>query len=143
MKSIGLTFLKLSAAVLAVLAVSESSASAQSLTVSFTLPHEVTWGKSVLPAGDYTITVDSPRRPALVRSQAGQGHALVLPTTVNPAIGDQPSALILGQGEKGQEVRYLNLREANVSLGYGLGKPGRKVARRSEPEPSYAALTAK
>jgi hypothetical protein len=143
MKKTSLAFVKLSLAAAITIGLSERSASAQSLTVSLTLPYEVSWGKSVLPAGPYTITVDSPRRPALVRSLTGDAYALVMPMTVNRAISDQPTSLILTRSEKGHDVRYLNLREANVSLGYGFAKTERKVARHMDEPATYPNVTLK
>ena len=103
-KKISLAFLKLSFAAAIAIGFSAKPASAQSVTASFTLPYEVSWGKSTLKAGDYTITVDNPRRPALVRSLTGEGLALVVPMTVNKAIVDQPTSLILSRTESGHGV---------------------------------------
>ena len=143
MKKTSLAFLKLSFAALIALGLSERKASAQSLTASFTLPYEVSWGKSTLPAGAYTITFDNPRGPALVRSLTGEGRALVVATTVNRAISDQPTSLILSRRENGHDVRVLNLREANVSLAYGLVKAEPKIASRVDAPAAYADLSQK
>jgi hypothetical protein len=143
MKRSGLVFLKLSVAALIAAGLSERSASAQSMTAAFTIPYEVSWGGTMLPAGDYTITFESAQRPLLVRSLSGEGRALVLPVTVNRAISDQPTALILARSGKGHDVRTLNLREANVALGYGVSRPERKVAVRIDESATLADLSAK
>jgi hypothetical protein len=142
-KQISLAFLKLSFAAVIAIGLSAKPASAQSVTASFTLPYEVSWGKSTLKAGDYTITVDNPRRPALVRSLTGEGLALVVPMTVNKAIADQPTSLILSRTESGHGVRILNLREANVALGYGFVKPEPKIAHRPAEPTTVADLSQK
>ncbi len=52
------------------------AANAQPATFSgkFTLPYEVHWGKTVLPAGDYSITMDRLDSAAIVRSASGKAH---------------------------------------------------------------------
>jgi hypothetical protein len=122
MKSTNSTFLKLAMMAAIGLGLSVSSASAQSVKASFTLPNEVHWGKATLPAGPYTITLSGTQGPALVRSSTGEGRALVIPVTVNEAISDKPSGLLLTAVENGYDVRYLNLREVNKSFGYRLSK---------------------
>src|SRR5689334_6114112 len=41
----------------------------------FTLPYEAHWNHAVLPAGEYTIQVDSKGAPALLRSTSGNKAA--------------------------------------------------------------------
>ena len=53
-----------------------ASANAQSFTGRFTLPSETHWGKNVLPAGNYTISMDAKTNVALVRSAKGTPWAL-------------------------------------------------------------------
>lgn len=136
MKKTGLTFLKLAVAAAIAICVSANSASAQALKATFTLPYEVHWGKAVLPAGPYTITIDSLSGPAIIRTHNGGGGMLVMPLTTGQAMNDQPSGLIVTAIENAHIVRYLNLREANVSLGYHLfTKAERKlVGKAVEPE---------
>jgi hypothetical protein len=119
-KKTSLTFLKLALAAAVAICVSVTSASAQSLKAAFTLPYEVHWGMAVLPAGSYTITFDSPSSPAIVRTSTGAGGVLLMPVTTDQAMNDQPDGLIVTTTENGHIVRYLNLREANVSIGYHL-----------------------
>jgi hypothetical protein len=118
MKKARLTFLKLAVAAAIVTCVSVGSASAQSLKATFTLPYDVQWGKSVLPAGPYTVTFDSLRGPAIVRTSTGAGRAIVMPVTLDKAMKDQPTALLISKIENQRVVRYLNLREADTSFVY-------------------------
>ncbi|HEY2942449.1 MAG TPA: hypothetical protein VGN09_08450 [Vicinamibacteria bacterium] len=118
MKKARLTFLKLAVAAAIVTCVSVGSASAQSLKATFTLPYDVQWGKSVLPAGPYTVTFDNLRGPAIVRTSTGAGRAIVVPVTLDKAMKDQPSALLISKIENQRVVRYLNLREADTSFVY-------------------------
>ena len=139
-KKASLTVLKLAVAAIAI-CLSVRPASAQSLNASFTLPYEVHWGQAVLPAGSYTITFDSLHRPALVRS-GKEGRAIVMAVTINEAMKDQPSGLLITRIENGYDVRYLNLREENVSLGYHLFKESeRRVVGKSHKPEALALLT--
>jgi hypothetical protein len=144
MKKTSLTFLKLAVAVAIAICLSVSSASAQSLKGSFTLPYEVHWGKAVLPAGPYTITFDSLRGPAIVRTRTGEGRALVMPVTTDKAMNDQPSALLITRIENEHFVRYLNLRDANVSFVYRpFTKSERKVVGKIDEPEAVAILMAR
>jgi hypothetical protein len=118
MKKASLTFLKLGVAAAIAICLSVGSASAQSLRGTFTLPYEVHWGVAVLPAGSYTITFDSLRGPAIVRTRTGEGRALLTPMTIDKAMKEQPSALLITRIENDHVVRYLNFREAGVSFVY-------------------------
>lgn len=60
--------------ILAMCAFAVAANAQPSFTGSFTLPYEVHWGTNVLPAGEYTIVVDSLRAPALIRSANGKAH---------------------------------------------------------------------
>lgn len=72
---------------------SAGTASAQPiLKGTFTLPYEVRWGMALLPAGQYTIVVDSSHSPALVSTASGSGRAYVMAQVVNDASQDQPTA---------------------------------------------------
>jgi hypothetical protein len=118
MKKATFTFLKLAVAAAIAVGASVGPASAQALKGTFTLPYEVHWGKAVLPAGSYTITIDSLRGPAIVRTSTGEGRALVMPVTVDKAMKDQPSSLLVTKIENEHVVRYLNFREADANLAY-------------------------
>jgi hypothetical protein len=125
--------LKLAVAAVIGIGVSANSASAQSITASFVLPYEVSWGRAVLSAGAYTITFSSHQGPAIIRNSSGEGRALVMPMTVSRELSDEPSSLVLTRGESGHDVAFLNLREANLSFGYRLSKSGPKVGKIAEP----------
>jgi hypothetical protein len=93
-------------------------ASAQSLKGSFTLPYEVHWGKAVLAPGAYTITMDSTRGPATIRTSTGAGRALVLARSVDKAMTDQPTALLISKRENQRIVRSFNYREGDAAFVY-------------------------
>ena len=140
MAKTSLTLLKLAVAAAIAIGVSASSASAQSLKATFTLPYEVRWGKAVLPAGPYTITFDSLSAPAIIRTRNGGDGVLVMPVTTGQAMDDQPSGLIVTATEKEHVVRYLNLREANISLGYHLFTKSERNLAGKIVEPEAVAL---
>jgi hypothetical protein len=144
MEKTGLTFVKLALAGGIAMCVSASSSSAQSLKATFTLPYEVQWQKAVLPAGPYSITFDRLSGPAIIRNGSGGGVVLVMPVTTGQALNGQPSGLIVTATENEHVVRYLNLREANVSLGYRLfTKSERKLVGESDESEAVAILTAR
>ena len=118
MKKAMIGFAKLAVAAAITVGASVAPASAQSLKGTFTLPYEVHWGKAVLAPGSYTISIDSVRGPAIVRTSTGEGRALLMPVTVDKAMKDQPSSLLITKVENERVVRYLNFREADTSLAY-------------------------
>jgi len=118
MKKASLSFLKLGVAAAIALCLSVSVASAQSLKGTFTLPYDVQWGKSVLPAGPYTITFDRLQGPAIVRTSTGSGRAIVMALSVDKAMKDQPSALLITKIENQRVVRCLNVREVDTAFVY-------------------------
>jgi hypothetical protein len=101
-----------------------SIANAQSLYLQgkFRLRNEVRWGKALLPAGDYSLTVDSRfsatnRVYAIVRSADGRKVAVAIATaTGRPAPG---GCFIFITSDETRQVRLLNLPERNVSLAFG------------------------
>jgi len=127
MKNARFTCLKLAVAAAIATCVSVGSASAQSLKATFNLPYEVSWGKAVLQPGPYQITFDRLNAPAIVRTGTGRGVALVMANSVGPAMKDQPSALLITRTETGRVVRYLNIREADMTFVY---KPFTKSERK-------------
>jgi hypothetical protein len=99
--------------------VTAGSASAQPLVKgTFTLANEVRWGKAVLPAGHYSITVDGADRPALVSTLTGRRVAYVMARTFDDAVKGQPTALIVTNVENQRVVRSFNWREGNRNFIY-------------------------
>lgn len=77
----------------------------------FTLPYDVRWGQTVLPAGDYVIRMDSTGSPALI-SPADGSRAGVF--TEPPFAEDSHSSgtyLTITNQENQRRVRSLNLPE--------------------------------
>jgi hypothetical protein len=93
-----------------------SAANAQPIFVGkVTLPYEVHWNHTVLPAGEYFIRMDSKAAPAVLRSTSTDK----LTYTSVPAIADgEKGAAFLTVTQRGNErrVRSLNLPETAQSL---------------------------
>ncbi len=86
-----------------------SAANAQppSFTGKFTLPYEVHWGQTVLPAGDYSITMDRFDSAAIVQSASGKADFV----SAFPTWGDslRGGAFLYVTTNEGQHrVRYMN-----------------------------------
>jgi len=93
-----------------------ASANAQpSFVGKFTLPYEVRWGQAVLPAGDYSIRMDSLAAMAKVSSASGSTTLY----TQLPIIADSEKGgtylTITTQGDE-RKVRSLNLPEIGKSM---------------------------
>jgi hypothetical protein len=85
----------------------------------FTLPYEVHWGKSVLPPGDYSITIKSTGTPmiALIRSASGNAFTYVMNGSVDTDPKGMNALLIKEQG--GQRIVHsLALNDLGVVLIY-------------------------
>jgi hypothetical protein len=83
----------------------------------FTLPHEVQWGKSVLPAGRYFISMHGGGTTAIVQSEDGK-IALYTPIPIQDRAEKGATALkVLVRGNQ-RMVLSLNLPERRVCLIY-------------------------
>jgi len=85
----------------------------------FRLQNEVRWDSAVLPAGEYSITINSMWTPtrAFLRTTDGKMTALVV-TSITGDAAKGPSALfITGEGNQSR-VRSLNLPQLGRTLVY-------------------------
>lgn len=94
------------------------TASAQVLKGRFTLPYEVHWGRAVLPAGTYSITMDNVRGPALVTTTDGRGRLLVQAGLVDSATAGRATGLLITRIEGERRVRSLNWQEGGRNFVY-------------------------
>jgi hypothetical protein len=94
-----------------------AAANADTFLGRFTLPFEVHWGKSVLPAGNYTISMDSSTDVALVRSANGKAMGYT-PIPIKTSSGKGATALFVVVHGNERMVRSLNLPASGVSLIY-------------------------
>ena len=94
-----------------------AAANAQTIAAKFTLPFETHWGKNVLPAGDYTISIDSSADVALVRSANGKTIGFT-PIPVKAKSNEGATALFVMVRGNERRVRSLNLPARGISLIY-------------------------
>jgi hypothetical protein len=108
---------RLFAVVLLATCVFAAAANAQTLAAKFTLPFEVHWGRNVLPAGEYTVTMDSTTNVALIRSANGEtvGFSPV-PTRATSHSGTTALFVMVRGNER--LIRSLNLPTSGISLIY-------------------------
>jgi hypothetical protein len=94
-----------------------AAANAQTLAAKFTLPFEVHWGKNVLPAGKYTVSMDSSTNVALIRSANGETVGFTpVPTRATSHSGNTALFVMVRGNER--LVRSLNLPSSGISLIY-------------------------
>ena len=110
------TAVKLLLSVLIATCVCTVAANAQPIFVGkFTLAHEVHWGQDVVPAGEYSIRMDSVAGPAKIMSASGDWAVY----TQSPMIADsEKGGTYLTVTTEGNErrVRSLNLPELGKSM---------------------------
>jgi hypothetical protein len=94
-----------------------TAVNAQTIAAKFNLPFEVHWGKSVLPAGEYTISMDSLANVGLVRAASGKTICFT-PIPIRAYSDKGATALLVMVRGNEHFVRSLNLPTRGVSLIY-------------------------
>ncbi len=90
------TLTKVLFAVVSMLTFIPSSALAEDASGKFTIKHPVRWGAQVLPAGDYTYTLEHHASDLLlVRASGGQPGFLVMANSTSTIDTLQPDRLVL------------------------------------------------
>jgi hypothetical protein len=106
------------------------------LAGKFRLPYQVRWNNTVLPAGDYSITINSAEMPmrATVRSTNGKTTRILQTSIVDDPATGSSSIGITSSGNQ-RLVRSMNLPELGVSLIYeSLFKPDKQELSKVEME---------
>ncbi len=82
-------------------------------------PNAVRWGKSVLPAGEYALTIPSAERPVrvLIHSMDGKTAAIALAEIISDPKPGGSYIVTTGSGSD-QLVRSMNLPQLGFSLVY-------------------------
>jgi hypothetical protein len=96
------------------------AASAQaSLHGKFQLTSETRWGKAVLPAGEYSLTIDSTQQPFRMTVQAinGKASAMTVAVSSTDAAPGGSYLFITGSGAD-RTVRSMNLPQLGRSVVY-------------------------
>jgi hypothetical protein len=94
-----------------------ATANAQSVMGRFTLPYEVHWGTATLPAGEYTIAMDSLNSATLVQSASNSQSFFTRMPTINDNT-EGPMSLVITSSQGERRVRSLNLPQYRRSLIY-------------------------
>jgi hypothetical protein len=111
-----------------------------------TLPSEVHWGKAVLPAGEYWLTLTSPSLPGIVTIQAANGSqtAFVMPVEIYRSEAKGTNALIMARRGNQSAVRALRLAEVGLTLRYEpQGAQNRKAIQEAEAIQEVPVLAAR
>jgi hypothetical protein len=90
------------------------AAHAQTVHGKFTLDHSARWGKAVLPAGEYNLTIDPsslPSRAVVTDAKSGRKIASVL-SAISEDAPKGDSALLIGQ--RGNQRVIYSFRLAEV-----------------------------
>jgi hypothetical protein len=88
-------------AVIGVLALFPASAVASEASGKFTLTREVHWGSIVLPAGDYTYSLEQRGSPVLLlRAASGQPGFLVMARTIDSVATESDSLVLQRHGDE-------------------------------------------
>jgi hypothetical protein len=109
----------------------------------FRLANEVHWGKAVLPAGEYTISIAPSQSPSqaasLIRSANGKTQ-FVPPTLVTEESNKGVNSLVITVRGNERRVRSLNLPGLGQSLIYEpLTKSERETLAKTEAVPVTVA----
>lgn len=93
---------------------------------TFTLPYEVHWGRSTLPAGPYSVRMESIQQAAIVRSANGKINAFLrIPVIADAEKGTGTYLTIVHRGNESR-VQALNAPQMGKVLIY---EPITKVER--------------
>jgi hypothetical protein len=88
-------------AAISVLALFPASAVASEASGKFTLTREVRWGSIVLPAGDYTYSLEQRGSPVLLlRAASGQPGFLVMARTIESVATESDSLVLQRHGDE-------------------------------------------
>jgi hypothetical protein len=119
-----------------------TSANAQSFYGKFTLPFDTHWGKTVLPAGNYTMSLNSETNVALIRSANGSTFGFT-PIPIEATSKKGATALMVMVRGNERIVRSLNLPEHGVSLIYTPATSAeREILAKADQVQSVPVITA-
>jgi len=126
-------YLLVTVAAFAFVGIVTTTANAQSVVndARFTLPFRATWAGTVLPVGDYTLSVSriSSGRDILYRltfvGARKRTSILAVSRPSDPPVGES-SMLVVAQSGKDYSIRALHLRSADLVLTFPVTKAERK-----------------
>jgi hypothetical protein len=105
-------------------------AAAQDAHTKFTLPHDAVWGKTVLPAGTYSVSVEFGGIPkAYVASEGGSRVAFIaVPETTEVSEACAKSSVTLQRSGGKWNVRSLCFGELQLALYFSPASPETTMA---------------
>jgi hypothetical protein len=118
-------------------------AAAQSMVAgTFKLPMEAHWGPVVLPAGDYSFTVEQRSSSPIVaiRNANRKGVGMFLSRSVSQIAESENASLILTRSGEGVFVSSFQLGSIGLALEYGL--PRSVESAMASPEHGAAVVVA-
>jgi len=105
-------------------------ASAQNGTVTgnFTLPYETHWQRLMLPAGEYTFSLNRGPDRLIRILHEGKAVGYVVTRVVEYVLESRPMSLTIARSEAGNTVRDLDLSTMGQVLHFPASKPPRGSA---------------
>lgn len=88
----------------------------------FTLPHEVRWQGRVMPAGEYTFSLNSVSASTMLRLEGPNGPMFVPTSGISDAVTDKKSSLTIEHRGRARFVSELYLAELGVHFRYSIPK---------------------
>ena len=110
--------LTIAAVALAAISASAPRAAAQAAAGSFTLPSEVRWQASTLPAGDYTFRMDSGASPIRITLNGPNGYEFIFAMVADNSVSGEHSSLTIENRDGSSFVRELFLAPIGLRLKY-------------------------
>lgn len=96
----------------------------------FTLTEDVRWSQTMLPAGEYTLSLKSASVPAQIILHGPNGFAIVMSSSTDTKNSDAPSSITVERVGGMRVVRDLHLAELGIDLRYSVPKlPHNEIAQ--------------
>jgi hypothetical protein len=115
-------------------------ANAQEYKGSFRLDEPVRWGEAVLPAGNYTLVLNSAERGSIAVIRGEHKSIMVMANAAEEDASTKASSLLLVGDSSTPSVRALHLAEAKMSLFYPVGKRELELEARNRQHPILVAV---
>lgn len=109
---------------------------------SFTLPQEVRWQGRVMPAGEYTFSLNSVSPSTMLRLQGPNGPMFVPTSGISNATTDKKSSLTIERRGGARFVSELYLAELGVHFCYSIPKAPKGQLLAKGPSSTESVLIA-
>jgi hypothetical protein len=97
-----------------------ASAQAPAFNGSFSLTHEVRWQGTTLPAGDYTISIESLTLPVLIKASGPNGGFFLMASAKSERHAEQGNVLVLEQRGSTSFISELYLADYDLHVRYSV-----------------------